>query len=187
MRLVFAAGFLSVLAAATTLACSSADKSGSTESDVQSADAGSSQAPRQTPVSDPAPPTMNLDGGLDLSDATVITTQGDAGVLCDGDSIREAEPNNSAPNAIPAQSGSFCGRLDPGDVDVLTLTMPQQGGTFDFSIDRTGPFRMDASVNGQPFDPRGWWPVGPGETVTLTLSSRNSMAPVDYKFSFSFD
>jgi hypothetical protein len=49
---------------------------------------------------------------------------GDAGALCLGGSIQESETNNTAPEAdtLPNTTTSFCGHLDPGDIDYATFT-----------------------------------------------------------------
>ena len=49
---------------------------------------------------------------------------GDAGTLCLGGSIQESETNNTVGEAdtLPNMTTSFCGHLEPGDIDYATFT-----------------------------------------------------------------
>jgi hypothetical protein len=97
----------------------------------------------------------------------------------------EVEPNNdpTTANAVPAVTSTFCGHLEPGDVDFVTFTMPQSVGEFGFS--QFGFVNVVPSVGGQTFDFNGNYPFIPGGKYVLQISSQSGQA-TDYRIGFTF-
>jgi len=127
----------------------------------------------------------------DVSDGTDLsTTEGDGGARCLGTSLRESESNNDATSAdkVPAETNTFCGRLEPGDVDFVTFTMPDDVGFFSFGVDSAsgGRVKIEPSVDGEPFSLNGRWPFEPGKPYVVKLTSSSSQV-VDYRLSFEFE
>jgi hypothetical protein len=185
MRLAFlASSVIATIVATATFACSSAAPATNTE-DLTS-DAGTKQDEN---LVEPAP-TVVTDAGVVDFDAGVIVGTTDAGALCDALSIRETELNNdpSTPNQIPIQSSTYCGRIEIGDVDFVSFTMPQQIGRFGITVEQaTGPVRIEATAGGQPFNFFSFdWPFLPGQPYTLKLTSPRTTGSVDYKIRFDF-
>jgi hypothetical protein len=187
MRLAFLASSVVATAVATaTFACSSATPA--TNAEDLTSDAGTKQ---EENLVEPAPTVVTEAGVIDF-DAGVITPVGttDAGALCDPLSIRETELNNdpTTPNQIPIQNSSYCGRIEIGDVDFVSFTMPQQIGQFGITVEQTtGPLRIEATAGGQPFNFFSFdWPFLPGQPYTLKLTSPRTTGPVDYKIRFDF-
>jgi hypothetical protein len=89
-------------------------------------------------------------------------------------------------NTIPAVTSTFCGHLEPGDIDFVTFIMPAQVGEFGFGLDiATGPINLQPFAAGQPFDFNGNYPFLPGQPYTIQVSA-GSAFPVDYRLSFDF-
>ena len=106
-------------------------------------DTPAAPAPTDTDVDDdlstppPAEDAGDLDGGTD-GDANGNDggdAGGDGGEACAGGTV-EAEPNNTAPEAMPVQAGLYCGAVgeaaDPVDVFYLPLAAGQRY-TFDYA------------------------------------------------------
>lgn len=111
---------------------SSSGSSGSTSGDPDpgtSSSSGTSGASSGTSgASSGTSGSTSGDGGGSSSGSTYDgggkVDGGDAGVLCLGGSIQETESNNTVGEAdtLPNMTTSFCGHLEPGDVDYATFT-----------------------------------------------------------------
>jgi len=190
MRFVFVAGAASFLLVLATFACSSSTPAAATDADSGSpppiADDTPAEEDAPEPSSSSGDPTSPDDGGAGDADAGGGggSTGGDGGVQCRPDSIRESETNDTEANAdvLAWKTGSYCGRLDGEDVDVLSFTIPNSQNGFQFTMNRTlgGGYKVECSVDGDAFAFDGTYPYVIGKPyfcrMTLTAS-----APVDYR------
>lgn len=187
MRLVFLAGAASLFVVMTTFACSS-----STTSEATDTDAGS-PPPRSEPAEeepdpgsssgDPAPSDAGSGDAADENEGGG-STDGDGGVHCKADSIRESEANDTegSADALPWKTSSYCGRLSGADVDVMTFTIPSSQKGFEFTMTRTlnGGYKIDCSVDGQSFQFDGKYPYEINKPYFCKLSLTGA-ASADYR------
>jgi hypothetical protein len=195
MRLVVLLTAVSLATAAAAIACSSAPPQAANSQDDTSADpsASASAAPAPAAPAAPAPAVT----AVPAEAGTVIAIDPDAGAgvipvgpvnttpstACIPGSIAETEPNDSiaTANVIPATSGTFCGHVDPGNVDYVSFTMPQAVGNFGIGEFATGPISVQGFAAGQQFDFNSQnWPFIPGAVYTFQISS-SSAFPADYR------
>ncbi|OJY17346.1 MAG: hypothetical protein BGO98_00115 [Myxococcales bacterium 68-20] len=195
MRSVLLAGAASLFVVLATFACSSSTPAGPAEEDAGSVlktddPPPTDPDPHRDPVDDPAPTDAGAtdDGGDSTDDGGFGTTNGDGGVQCQADSIRESEPNDTeaTADAIPWKTGSFCGRLSGNDADVMTFTIPSSQNGFKFSMNRaqTGPYKIECSVAGKNFSFDGNYPYEINKPYFCKMSLTGAAA-VDYRIDLS--
>ena len=201
MRLVVLLTAASVVTAAAAMACSSSppQAASNTQNDTSANDPGTaSAAPAPAPApAAPAPATTASDAGtvtaIDPDAGSAVVPVQTTSAACIPGSTPETEPNNdpATANTIPATTGSFCGHLEPGDIDVVKFTMPQItpghslqfGSGLDFA---SGPLNVQGFVGGQSFDFfSNDWPFIPGQTYIFQISAASAL-PVDYRIPFTF-
>jgi hypothetical protein len=112
--------------------------------------------------------------------------------MCLADSVHESEANNDvgSANAIPLAVGgstSFCGKIDsPGDVDVITFTLPAGADGIglhryaDVSSPNSADIKVVAAQDGTEFAINGTYPFQPGKSYTVTVST-TGRAPISYR------
>jgi hypothetical protein len=158
MRLYLVAA-TSLAIAAVSFACSSSDAPPAT-GDSSNITNGPSEAgaPVDETPAEVTPPAEDLDAGPTSDSAPQSgSTTGDAGAQCQGDSIREAEGNDTeaTANLLEWKTGSVCGQLSGTDVDFFTFTIPQTQNGFQFNFGatpRTRGYTITCTVDGQTFD-----------------------------------
>jgi hypothetical protein len=196
MRLAPIATLASISAAVAAFACSagqpptssgSSDATDPSASDSASAASAAPVASSAAPVATPTTPIVALDAGLTEA-GTVIPLPLPTGTIpipgtippigtnlaCVAGSIPETEPNNdvTTPNMIPAVTSTFCGHVDPGDVDVVGFIMPANVRGFGFGLDAANGFlNLQPFAAGQPFSFQGNYPFEPGQLYTIQVSS----------------
>lgn len=191
MRLVLLAVTASLSVAMATIACSSTPAPAATETD-----AGTTALPKDDdppPKDDDPPPVANDAAPSDAgptdgqaADGGFGSTAGDAGSRCLPTSIRESETNNdiASADAVPAQTGTYCGRITPGnDADFMVFTMPLQVSTFNLSIDETtsGQIKVEPTADGEAFNfNSNNYPFKPGKPYVLKITSGNQ-TPLEYR------
>jgi hypothetical protein len=201
MRFVLLLSAVSLGIAAASLACAKAPPpaADSSQDSTEAKDNNSSTPAPATAAPAPAAPAATDpdagDGGAVLGDGGLVVV-GPTGpvtttpsALCLPGSIPETEPNNDATtaNSIPAVTSTFCGHLDPGDVDFVTFIMPQQVFSFGFGVDQANGFiNVQPFAGGQPFDFNdGNAPFLAGQPYTFQITAGSNRA-IDYRLSFQF-
>lgn len=195
MRFVFLAGAASLLVMAATFACSSSTPPAATEEDSGTSLPKTEDPPEEDSDPDPGSSSGNpppTDAGADDADTPDDggggSTAGDAGVQCEPTSIRESEKNDTEQTAdsIAWKTGSYCGRLTAGDVDVLTFTIPNSQNGFSFTMNRTqsGNYKVECSVDGQSFAFNGNYPYVIEKPYFCKISL-NGNTPADYRINLN--
>ncbi len=132
-------------------------------------------------------PPVDYDAGAYDPDASLVMPLADAGPgdpsLCAGDSVPEAENNDSPALAtlMPGQTGSFCGNIGTAvDVDHATFTLPANVRSMGYGVTFSRP-GVDAtlSVNGQVFRLNQLIPVIPNGKYTLRVTGPQGLS---YRF-----
>lgn len=191
MRFVFFAGAASLLVVMTTFACSSSEQPAAADADSGTTPLPKTEDPPDddepdpgSSSGDPAPGDAGADDGDTPDDASGGSTEGDGGVQCEPTSIRESEKNDTEQTADPLawKTGSYCGRLAAGDVDVFTFTIPNSQNGFQFTMNRTlsGSYKVECSVDGQSFSFTGKYPYVI-EKPYFCKVSLNGNTPTDYR------
>ena len=179
-----------------TFACSSSSSPAATDTDAGSPILDTQDPPPEDepdPGSSSGEPATPTDGGAgdgdgEAPDAGGGSTDGDAGVHCEATSIRESEKNDTEETADPLawKTGSYCGRLGAGDVDVLTFTIPSSQNGFSFTMNRTqtGNYKVECSVDGQSFGFNSNYPYVVGKPYFCKVSL-NGNTPTDYRINLN--
>lgn len=172
---------------------SSSSSSGNTTSSSSSSSGASSSSSSSSGTSGTSgtPPVIAdagtvVEGGSAIpdgggsADADPVKFDGSAGSQCLLGSVQESEPNGTdvTANVIEGKTGSFCGRIFPGnDVDLVKFTLPVDASEMSIGVQNAGVgFRLEGKVGAESFvllgqDAGGSFPFKPGEVYTLSASS----------------
>lgn len=191
MRICVLVAASTLLVGFAMLACSS-----SASEDTRAADAGTAAADAGTAGTTTEPPSTTTDAGAPdatdtgAPDATpTVTTDGGAFTGCAVNAVRETESNDSTPNEIPGTTGSFCGRLVPGDTDRISFFMPRSITSLQVEFERSGDglLNISAEYDGQGFSPNGPWPNVANAYYEITLvGAIPAGKSIDYNVNFTF-
>ncbi|MBX3222909.1 MAG: hypothetical protein KF795_20520 [Labilithrix sp.] len=192
MRSVLLAGAAALAVVMATFACSSSAPVTPTEEDAGPVARNDDPPPDDEPDPEPPPPIDDAgptDDGGDEDGSPGGSTEGDAGALCQPDSIRESETNDTQATADPLawKTGSFCGRLAGTDVDFMTFTIPSSQNGFQFSMSRApnnNAYRVECSVDGQNFAFNGNYPYVIGKPYFCKMSLTGNQ-PADYRINLN--
>lgn len=116
---------------------------------------------------------------------------GNAGKLCEANSTKEKEDNNTAgaATAVPAVTGSACGQLaTKTDVDFFKFTMPADttGFGMGYNFSRAGLKIEVTTANGKSFNVGSTPELEPGQEYTVKVSTTGD-GPVDYRWAMEID
>lgn len=182
MRLALLLTAASLTAAVASFACSgSKTETGSEEPQVTATDKNET-----TDDDTSSSATTNL-GTSDAStvDVTTIPLDTDAGSLCEADSVREAEPNDTAETAtkLEFKTTSLCGRVADDEEDWFTFTIPATGNfSFNVNVASRG-VDIICEVDGREFDFRDRWPAVRSTPYHCRITPFNG--DTDYRFEFT--